>query len=465
MVDERIEKEDLPKPQFIQTGGQAMSLDEVYPEVLSILSGEDYHLLDDLLSPLHPSDLAGLLERLPLELREEVFTHLPQKLLGSIVSEVSPGVQESILAELSGASLAEALGSLESDEAVDIVRQLDDDIADEVLCSLSKEQQNLYAYEEGTAGGLMKLEYVAVPAKWTVVDVLKFMRDGNNIIPEVIDTIYVLNGHKKLVGTVGISRLVRTPLKTVMSDVMRENPVSVPADMGQEDVAHIFEKYDIYSCPVLNEKGRILGVIAIDDILDVVVREHEADIMRAAGLNEGEDLFSSAVQTTKKRFPWLFINLLTAILASFVISMFEGQIEQLVVLAVLMPIVASMGGNAGTQTMTVAVRGLATKQLTLQNAMALLRKEMKVGGFNGLLLAMILGLLVIIVYGNIALGAVIWVATVANHLLAAFSGIVIPIYVEKLGKDPALSSGVILTTVTDVGGFFIFLGLASIFLL
>lgn len=441
------------------------SVDDVYPEVLSILSEGDYHLLDSILEPLHPSDTADLLERLPLELRGEVISHLPKSLLGSIVSEASLGVQENILADISGKDLAEVLEQLESDEAVDIVRHLDSDTADEVLGHFSKEQQTLYAYDEGTAGGLMKLEYVAVPAKWSVMDVLKYMRDKNNEIPEVIDTVYVLNGHKKLIGTIGISRLVRTPLKENVGDVMYDTPVSVPPEMGQEDVSRIFEKYDIYSCPVIDERGRVLGVIAIDDILDVVVKEHEADIMGAAGLNEGEDLFSSALNTTKKRFPWLFVNLLTAILASLVISLFEGEISELVVLAVLMPIVASMGGNAGTQTMTVAVRGLATKQLTFQNAFALLKKELQVGGFNGFILAFILGVLVLIVYQNLPLALVIWVATIANHLLAALAGIIIPIYVEKLGKDPALSSGVILTTVTDVGGFFIFLGLASFFLL
>lgn len=441
------------------------SLDDLYPEVLQSLESEDHQKLDGLVDKLHPSDLADLLERLPLEHRENVFQHLPPERMGAVLNEASTGVLESIISDVSKGDLQEAIENLESDEAVDIVRSLEEDRAEEFVGKLPEEQQELFTYKEDTAGGLMKLEYVSVPADWKIENVLEHMRENQDDMPDMIDTVYVVGYKKKLIGSVALSRLVKLPLDKNMQDVMWENPVSVDPEMDQEEVARLFEKYDIYSCPVINSNGQVLGVIAIDDILDVVVEEHEEDIMRAAGLSEGEDLFAPTAETTRKRFPWLFVNLLTAILASFVIAMFEDQIEKLVVLAVLMPIVASMGGNAGTQTMTVAVRGLAMKQLTFQNALALMKKEVQVGGFNGVLLAFLLALGVVVIYGDYALGAVICAATIANHLLAAFAGIAIPIYLEKFGKDPAVSSGVLLTTVTDVGGFFIFLGLAAIFLI
>jgi magnesium transporter len=463
--------------------GQGLT-EEIYESVLKLLrsEGDKTDELVCIIDGLHPADIADLIERLPQKKRSRILECVGEDKLGETLTQLGDEAQESALTIVKAENLAEAIKKLESDDRVDIVRALDDALDNkdeapdndsnelietrELLAEhVSKEDQALLTYEDDTAGGIMQTEIFSVPGFWQIHDILDFMREHNTSLPSFLDRIYVIDHMKRHRGSISLSRLVRQHLDDKISDVMREDSVTVSPEMDQEEVARLFEKYDIYSCAVVDSYHRILGVITIDDILDVVIEENEADTMRAAGLEEGQDLFAPALSTSRKRFPWLFVNLLTAILASVVISQFEHEIETIVALAVLMPIVASMGGNAGTQSMTVAVRGLATQQLTYKNAFTLLFKEVKAGGLNGIILGLLLGMATMIWYDNQALGMVICAATILNHFLAATAGIIIPVMLEKYGKDPAVSSGVLLTTVTDVGGFFSFLGLAALFLL
>ena len=439
--------------------------DKVYADTLSAIVKDDSSKSAKLLSKLHPSDIADFLERLPLGERHAAVNHIPKDLMGDVLASVNDGVRESLFEDFSQEELVEALSTLESDEIIDIVQDLPEEQAEETIKSITDGSHELLEYAEDTAGGIMHLEYLALPENIIVSDALKYMRENSDLIPQDIDSVYVINKNNKLLGSITVSRLVRLNLKAKLEDEIWEDSVTVNPEMDQEDVAHLFEKYDMHSCAVVDEEHRLLGVIAVDDILDVIMEEHEEDIMRAAGLTEGADLFAPMIDTTRRRLPWLLVNLFTAILASLVIAQFEAEIDKLVALAVLMPIVASMGGNAGTQTLTVVVRGLGLKQITMQNALSLLKKEFIVGGFNGMLLALLLAGGTIAFYGNVMLGVVICIATIANHFLAAVAGLVIPLFLEKIGKDPAISSGVLLTTVTDVCGFFVFLGLAALLLL
>ncbi|KAB8151088.1 magnesium transporter [Kordia sp. TARA_039_SRF] len=463
MAKEAINYEDLNEESQFPIG---LGLtDEIYGQCLDILAKGDEYIddLDPILEALHPADIADLIERLPLNKRELLLTHIPPDYLGETIAHLHDEAQEatltSVINTVSPEGLLEAVESLESDDRTNLLRAVE-----ERQGIVYEEEQNLLTYDKSTAGGIMQTELVAVSGEWEVDDVLSYMRENRDKLPETVSRVFVVAHNNRLLGSISLSRLVRKPLDARMEDVMRTDSVVVPYDMNNEDVARLFEKYDMYSCAVVGEGNKLLGKITVDDILDVIIQEQEADLMRAAGLEEGQDLFAPVWFTSKKRFPWLLINLFTAILASIVIANFEAEINQLVALAVLMPIVASMGGNAGTQSMTVAVRGLATKQLTWQNAGHLLWKELRVGGFNGLALGLLLSVSTILWYENPNLGYVIGAATIINHLLAAFAGIVIPVMLEKMGKDPAVSAGVLLTTVTDVGGFFSFLGLAALFL-
>ena len=441
--------------------------DELYEQFLDVLKEDTRHIqLHSLLTNLHPADIAVLIERLPVKKRNIILQHIPDDRLGDTISELHDETKESVLNNVPNEALAGVMETLESDDRADIVQSLNETrVTENPDDIITLSEAPLLVYPEDSAGGLMQLEVLALPGDWTVSEVLEFMRDHKEDLPVTLHRIFVVGYKMKHIGSISLSRLVRQPLDTHLRDIIRKDYVTVTPNMHQEDVSRLFEKYDLITCAVVDENEALLGVITIDDVLDVIIEERDADMMRAAGLEEGQDLFAPLITTSRKRFPWLFVNLITAVLASLVIAQFEGAIDQIVALAVLMPIVASMGGNAGTQTMTVAVRGLAMKQLTMQNAKDLLWKELRVGGFNGIVLAVLVGLGTIIVYDNITLGIVILVATIINHILAALAGIIIPVALEKFGKDPAVSSGVLLTTVTDVGGFFAFLGLAALFLI
>ncbi|MFZ2620261.1 MAG: magnesium transporter [Alphaproteobacteria bacterium] len=442
--------------------------DERYEDVLAALADKPQRLRG-LLAPLHPADIADVIERLPLKQRAQLITHVSEDVLGDVLSELEETAREHLLKTLQPQEVADILEELESDDAVDLAHSLEEALPttldQEAPDGLDAQEKRLFRYERDTAGGMMQLEVVTAMPTQKVSDMLKFLRTNHADMPDKPGTIFVVNERRKLLGTVSLSRLVKCPLNSTLESIMRLQPLVVEPEDTRADVISMFEKYDIHNLAVVNNKGQLLGRIAIDDVLDAIMSEHEREVRRLGGLDEKDDLFSPAKDTTRKRLPWLIINLFTAILASSVVAMFEGTIEKLVTLAVLMPIVASMGGNAGTQTLTVMVRGLATGQITKQNAMALLSKELTVGSLNGLVLSVMLGIGTFAVYGDWRLGLTIVLATIANHLFAAAAGHVIPMFLKKMGYDPAITSGVFVTTVTDVGGFFTFLGLATLLLL
>jgi magnesium transporter len=435
-----------------------------YEDILTALE-EKPQRLRGLLAPLHPADIADLLERLPQRRRESLVLHIPSNIIGDVLAELEEGAQEHLLSILTPEAVAQAVAELESDDTVDIVQHLEESQAEEAAERLDKKEKRLLKYDPDSAGGLMQLELLTALPEQKVGDVLRYLRREADALPDNPGTVFIINDKRKLLGTVSLARLVQCPLNVKLSDVMREKPVSIPADMPSTDIANLFEKYDIHNCAVVNRRGQLLGRVTIDDVLDVVLEQHEREMKRAAGLNEKDDLFAPIWSTTSKRLPWLIINLGTAILASLVIALFQDQIQRLVALAVLMPIVASMGGNAGTQTLTVTVRGLATGQITMKNALLLLAKELLVGSLNGTALALLLAAGVVFIYDDWMLALIIAAATIINHVFAAIAGHLIPLTLKKMKHDPAISSGVLVTTVTDVGGFFVFLSLAALFLL
>jgi len=435
----------------------------IYNAILKAIS-EEPDRLDLLLSLLHPSDIADLLERLPNQHRGIVLHKVPQDIFGNVLSNVESAVQERLLEEMTAQEVNAAVAKLPSDDVADLLQNMSDEQAIATLRLIPEIQQALLNYEEDTAGGLMQLETLAVPQTWTVARLMDYLRDGHHKLPNNIATIYITDPTRRLLGTISLTRLVQINTEKRLSEVMRTDPFTVMPEVPQTDVAQMFEKYDLIALAVIDKNNRLLGQITIDDVMDVILEEHHYEMMHQAGVSDEEDLFGSTMHTTQKRLPWLVINLFTAILASIVIGIFEGTIQELVALAVLMPIVASMGGNAGTQTLTVTIRGLVQKKITSKNAFSLLKKEFLVGSFNGFVLGVLLAGGTAVVYGNLNLGLVIFAATIANHIFAAVSGNLIPLILERRGIDPAIASGILITTVTDVMGFFTFLGLAALIL-
>jgi magnesium transporter len=341
-----------------------------------------------------------------------------------------------------------------------------------VLSSVPKEEREDIevglAFPEDSAGRRMQTDVVAVGTNWTVGQTIDFLREESDLPEEFLDLFVVdENGHP--VGIISLSRILRSPRNTLMREISDETQLLVPADTLQEEVALLFEKYDLTTAGVVDGNGKLLGMITVDDVMEVAREEFEEDVLRLGGVGE-ETIDDGVLQSSAKRFAWLLVNLITAALASLVISLFNATIEQMVALAVLMPIVASMGGNAGTQTLTITVRALATKELTSYNTMRAIRKELLVGVMNGVLFAILSGFSTMFLFGqgedsSLMLGGVIAGAMLINMIVAGFSGVILPLLLNRLGLDPALASGVFVTTVTDVVGFFAFLGLASVVLL
>lgn len=441
---------------------------QVVAEVREAVDVSDTQRLETLLDPLHPADIADLLEQIDTRDREALLTLWKGRVDGDILSELSEGVREDVIETLGPVELADAVRDLESDDVVDLVEDLDGDQQEAVLDALDPSDrvavEKALNYPEESAGRLMQVETVRAPEHWTVGETIDFLRDSDNL-PEQFYHVILVTPRMKPVGNVTLGRLLGTPRKTKLTDITEEVFRTIPVDQDEGEVAYAFNQYHLISCPVVDENDRLVGVITIDDAMAVLDEEHEEDILRLAGVGGESELSDSAVETTKQRFPWLAVNLVTAIMASLVISLFEDVIAGLVALAVLMPIVASMGGNAGTQSLTVAVRALATKDLTGSNAWRVIRREITVGLINGLIFAVVMGVIGMVWFGQPMLGVVIAVAMVINLVVAGLAGTGIPIILEKLGVDPALASGAFVTTVTDVVGFFAFLGLAAVVLL
>ena len=435
--------------------------------VRDILDAEDAEAVRARLAPLHAADVADLLERIAPDERSTVLDAIRGALDPDILPELDETVRGEVARQMAPQELAQAVAGLDDDDAAEVVADLDEETRREILARLPQPDraavEQALAYGEDTVGRLMQRATVVVPAYWTVGETIDYLR-ADASLPDTFFDVFVVDPRHRPVGTLPLSRILRNRRPVGLADIMDDEPVVLPVAMDQEEAAFLFRQQDLTSAPVIDETGRLAGVLTIDDMVDVMDEEHEEDILKLGGVFE-DDLYHAAVATVARRFPWLLVNLATAVVASLVIAQFEATIEAIVALAVLMPIVASMGGNAGTQTLTVAVRALATKELSATNAMRIVAKEVLVGGVSGMLFATIAAVLTFAWFGNWLLGAVIAAAMLVNLLVAGLSGVAIPLVLDRMRIDPAIASSVVLTTVTDVVGFFAFLGLAAAVLL
>lgn len=431
------------------------------------LDARDAARVAEVLEPLHPADIADLFEQIEPARRREVLGLWRSGDMGEVLSELDEGLREEVIAAMEPEALAEAVRDLDSDDVVDLVEDLGAAQQDAILQALEGPDrvavERSLQYPETSAGRLMQRELVMAPEHWTVGQAIDHIRASDDL-PDQFYHIILVDPRLKPTGYVTLGRMLGATRATALADITEDSFRTIPVMQDEAEVAYAFNQYHLISAPVVDEQDRLVGVITIDDAMTVLDEEHHEDILRLAGLGD-ESVSDTTWEITRQRFPWLGVNLLTAIVASLVISLFEDVIAQVVALAVLMPIVASMGGNAGTQSLTVAVRAIATKDLTGSNALRVLRREVTASFLNGLAFALVMGVVSLVWFGTPVLAGVIAVAMVVNLAVAGFAGLLIPLALDKLGIDPALASGTFVTTVTDVVGFFVFLGLASMILL
>ena len=452
-----------------QTGAherEAATPAELVRSVAEALEANDPALVRSLVADVENPDLADLIEMLDPEQRVGLIQALGSDFDFEVLTEVDEKVRDQLSEALPNDVLARGVSDLESDDAAYLLESLEEDDQKEILDQMPQGeraalQRNLL-YPEETAGRLMQADFVAVPPFWTVEQVVDFARDTEDL-PETFSEIFVVDPGFHLLGSVDLSRLLRSKRDVKVDTIMDTDRHIVLATADQEEVARQFERYGLMAAPVVDKNERLVGVVTVDDVVEVIGQEVEEDAKLLAGVGD-ERLSDSVREIAPPRFSWLFVNLFTAILASAVIGLFDATIESMVALAVLMPIVASMGGNAGTQTMTVTVRALATKELNPANIVRVVMRETTVGLINGFAFALIMSLVVFAWFGTEQLGLVIGSAMIINMLAAALAGIFIPLALDRMGFDPAVASTVFVTTVTDVVGFFSFLGLASLWL-
>ena len=420
------------------------------------------------LEDMHPAEIAHLLESLPADSREIIWEQVPPESEGEILTNLNEEVLAAVIKGMDPEQLVAATEALETDDLADILPEIPQDIVQELLLTMEQQDRDrlhaVLSYDEDTAGGLMNLDTVVVRADTTLDVVLRYLRRRGEI-PETTDTLFVVEREGHYLGQLPLTTLLTSDPSERVEDVMQRDEEAIPASMPARDVANRFEQRDLVTAPVVNENNILLGRITIDDVVDGIRDDAEHSLMSMAGLNEDVDIFAPVITSTKRRAIWLGINLITALMAAWVIGLFEGTIQKFVALAVLMPIVASMGGIAGSQTLTLVIRGIALGQISGSNARRLLTKEIWVSIWNGLIWAVVLAAIADLWFGDVRLGLIIAAAIIINLLVAAFAGATIPLLLRRLGADPALGGGVVLTTVTDVVGFFAFLGLATIFLM
>ena len=440
---------------------------DVIRDAIMALDSDDGAAIHEIVEPLHPAEIADLIEMLRGPMRTQLVELLRPKFDPEILAELDETVRDEVAEQLGTETIAKAIAALDSDDALNLISALEETKQRRVLHAISFALRSMLeeglAFPEESAGRLMQREFVAVPAFWSVGEVIDFLRESDDLPDDFYD-VFVVDPRHRLIGYVALNRVLRAKRPVKVRDIMIDEFVSVPVKMDQEEVAYVFAQQDLVSAPVVDESERLIGVITIDDIVDVIHQEAEEDIMRLGGVQE-DDLYAAVIDTGRARFMWLFVNLVTAVLASVVIGLFQGTLEQVVMLAVLMPIAASMGGNAGTQTLTVAVRAIAMKELTTANAFRVMSKEVLVGTFNGLLFALIIGVIAFIWSGSLGIGAVMAAAMIITMIIAGLAGAAIPLGLSRTRFDPAIASGVFLTTVTDVVAFLAFLGLGTWFLI
>ncbi|WP_193368075.1 magnesium transporter [Pelagibius marinus] len=421
----------------------------------------------DLTAELHEADLADLLENLDRDERPQLIEALGGDFDLEVLTYLDDSVREEVVEALEPKHIASSLSDLNSDDAVDIIEDLDEEAQQRVLAALPHAErvvlEESLSFPEDSAGRIMQRELLAVPSSWTVGETIDYMRASKDLPDDFYD-LYIVDPKHQPIGYVPLSRAMRTRRPVLLTDIMNEDMRTIPIQMDQEEVAYLFRQYGLVSAPVVDDAGRLVGVVTVDDVVHIIDEEAEEDLLKLAGVQE-TDLYSAVLDTTKARFTWLLVNLFTAVAASVVIALFEDTLQRIVALAVLMPIVASMGGNAGTQTLTVAVRAIAMRDLSSGNALRFVGKELLVGLANGLMFAVVAGGVAWAWFDTPAIGFIIAAAMVINLVVAALSGALVPLGLEKVGVDPAVASSVVLTTVTDIIGFFAFLGLATVFLL
>jgi magnesium transporter len=440
---------------------------EFVAEIVEAIDRRDLTAARNLVYPLPAPDQAELFEQLTPDERRWLTEAIAAEFDSDMLAELSPDAAEDVIDALGPTKSAAMLAELETDDAVHILEDLGEEEQQELLDvmpqDVREEMEESLTYPEASAGRLMRKALVAVPDFWTVGDTIDFLRASDSL-PEFFYIIYTVDNRFAPTGRVLLGTMLANKRETPLAKLRSTMIYAVSTETDQEEVAYLFRKYALVEAPVVDDSGILVGTITVDDVVDVMQEEEEEDYLRAGGVTE-QDFQSSVLETVRARFGWLFVNLLTAMLAATVISFFEGTISQIVALAAIMPMVASMGGNTGTQTITVAVRAIATKQLTNANSKSYIRKEMLIGFLNGAGLGLIMGLGVYLRFSDIYLSLVMFLAATGTMTMAGLWGSIIPIFLNRRGFDPAISSAIFLTTVTDCVGFFTFLGLATLILL
>jgi magnesium transporter len=436
--------------------------------VESLVHKQNLQELQKKLDALHPADVAYILEALPLEQRLDVWELVKAERDGEILLEVSDAVRQTLIADMDSDELLAAAEQLDTDELADLAPDLPRDVFQDLLDSLDAQNrarlQSALSYSDDSVGAIMDFDIVTIREDISLEVALRYMRRLGSL-PDHTDKLFVVNRHDILRGVLPLKRLVVSDLDANVADVMSEDAVVFHPEDIADDAAKAFERYDLVTAPVVDDNNKLVGRVTVDAVMDLIREEAESDMLSMAGLREEEDFFASVWKSVQNRWAWLAINLVTALVASRVIGLFENSIEKIVALAALMPIVAGIGGNSGNQTTTMIVRGLALGQVSTHNMQSLITKELGVSLLNGLLWGGVLGGIAYALYGSYQLGLVMMAAMTLNLLLAALMGVMIPLVMNKVGRDPAVGSSVLITAMTDSGGFFIFLGLATIFLL
>ena len=452
------------------TGEKKVNLDfnkEFINTFSAKIQSADIQFINQTLKDLHESDVANLIENLSNETRRKLIEIEEFNLDPDIFIELNESIQSEVLQLLTVESIINIIKRLESDDSIKILENLEKEKKDAILDKLPPKDKFLLqeglSYPEDSAARIMQREFTAVPSNWSVGQTIDYLRENKDLPKEFLE-IFIVDNEFKPVGTVPSSRVLRTSRDSKMNSIMAEMPVLIPVNMDKEEVGHTFESYNLVSAGVINKDNKLVGMITADDVVTVVQEEAEEDALRLAGVGD-EEITDSVLKKTKRRFNWLLLNLFTALLATWVISFFGASIEQMVALAFLMPIVASMGGNAGMQTLAVTIRAIAKKELSTSNFNRVVGKEFIIGVLNGLIFAIITAVIVHFWFGQLSLSLLIGVSMILNMIVAGLFGILVPVSLKKMNVDPALASSVFVTTITDVIGFLSFLGLGSYYFL
>jgi magnesium transporter len=452
LVEGLVHKQDMPKQALVETLVHRQNLAELQKK----------------LDVLHPADVAYILEALPLDQRLDVWELVKAERDGDILLEVSDAVRQTLIADMDSDELLAAAEQLDTDELADIAHDLPKDVLQDLLEGLDASNrerlQSALSYPEDAVGAIMDFDIVTIREDISLEVALRYLRRIGSL-PDHTDKLFVVDRHELLHGVLPLKRLVVSDLDLGVDEIMADDAVVFHPEDKATDAAKAFERYNLVTAPVVDEHNKLIGRITVDAVMDFIREEAESDMLSLAGLREDEDMFSSVWKAVQNRWTWLAVNLVTAFIASRVIGAFEGSIEKIVALAALMPIVAGIGGNSGNQTITLIVRGLALGQVASHNMKSLLQKELGIALLNGLIWGSVLGVVAYLLYDNVSLGIVMTAAMTLNLLLAAIMGVLIPLLMTKFGRDPAVGSSVLITAMTDSGGFFIFLGLATIVLL